>query len=119
MAGELTALVLIPRYTTLVGANTFTTVGLEVVQYSKALANVWRSTMIGSSGTFQVSFEESTDGVTWTVCTNGGAADPGADTEIQYTPQINKRWFRVKVVTTGTDVGVTCWVVGFLEQRET
>ena len=118
MAGELVPLVMMPRYSSLIGANTFTTIGMEVTDYSKAILNVWRSTMIGTSGTFAVSFEESTDQSNWTTCTNGSAADPGADTEAQYSPLLTKRWFRVKIVTAGTDVAVSCWAIGFLEMRE-
>ena len=118
MAGELVPLVLIPRYTTLVGANTYTTIGMEVTDYSKALVNVWRSTMIGTSGTFGCQFEESTDQETWTVCSGGTGGDPGADTEDQYTPVLAKRWFRIKITTTGTNAAVTMWAIGFLELRE-
>ena len=119
MAGELVPLVLWPRYSSFVGANTFTTIGMEATDYSKAIVNVWRSTMIGTSGTFAVSFEESTDQLNWTTCTGGSTADPGADTEAQYSPEITKRWFRIKVVTTGTNIAVSCWAIGFFEMRET
>ena len=118
MAGELVPLVLVPRYSTYVGAHTFTTIGMEVTDYSKAIVNVWRGAVIGTSGTFQVSFEESTDQSNWTVCTSGGGGDPGSDTEAQYSPEISKRWFRIKIVVGGTDPAVTCWAIGFLELRE-
>ena len=118
MAGELVPLVLVPRYTTLVGAGTFTTIGMEVPDYSTAIVNVWRGTIIGTSGTFDAKFEESTDQINWTTCTNGTGGDPGANTEAQYTPSLNKRWFRIKITTTGTDVAVTLWAIGFLEMRE-
>lgn len=118
MAGELVPLVLLPRYSTYAGAGTFTTIGMEVPNYSSAIVNVWRGTIIGTSGTFAVVFEESTDQLTWSTCTNGSGGDPGADTEAQYTPTLSKRWFRIKVTTTGTDVSVSCWAIGFLEMRE-
>ena len=118
MAGELVPLVLIPRYSTYVGAHTFTTIGMEVTDYSKAIVNVWRGALSGTSPTFQVSFEESTDQSNWTVCTGGTASDPGSDTEQQYTATITKRWFRIVIVLGGTDPAVTCWAIGFLELRE-
>jgi len=119
MAGNLTPLVMLPRYTTFAGANTFVTVGMDVTDFEKAILNCWRGALIGSGGpTFAISFEESTDQDTWTTCTNGTASDPGAATEAQYSPTLAKRWFRVKVVLTGTNPAVTCWAVGFLEQRE-
>jgi hypothetical protein len=65
-----------------------------------------------------VSFEESTDQSNWTDCAGGGASDPGADTEAQITSTLTKRWFRVKVVMTGTDPAVSAWAIGFLEMRE-
>jgi hypothetical protein len=118
MAGNLTPLVMLPRYTTFSGANTFTTVGMDVTDYSKAILNVWRGAMNGSSPTYAISFEESTDQETWATCSGGSGGDPGANTEVQYTPTLAKRWFRVKVVLGGTQPVATCWAVGFLEQRE-
>jgi hypothetical protein len=117
MAGELVPLVLLPRYTTFSGATTFTTIGMEVTDYEKGIVNVWRGPLAGG-GTFQVSFEESTDGSNWTACTGGGAADPGANTEAQYSPTLTKRWFRIKVVITGADPHVSCWALGHLMLRE-
>jgi hypothetical protein len=110
MAGELVPLVLIPRYTTFTGAHAFTTIAMEVTDYQKAIVNVWRGTLTGG-GAYAISFEESTDQVRWTVCTSGGASDPGADAEAQYTPDITKRWFRCTLV-------LTSWAVGFLELRQ-
>ena len=68
MAGELVPLVLIPRYTTYAGAETFTTIGMEVTDYEKALVNVWRGPLAGG-GAVVFTFEESTDGTTWSTCT--------------------------------------------------
>ena len=119
MAGELTPLVLLPRYTSYAGATTFTTIGMEVTDYSKALVNVWRGPLLGTAATIAFTFEESTDQTNWTTC-NGitPPLDPGADTEAQYQPELNKRWFRIKVTLGGTDPSGTCWAIGFLERRE-
>lgn len=119
MAGELVPLVLLPRYTTYVGAGTFTTIGMEVSDYSKAIVNAWRGKLIGAGPTFAVTFQESTDQQTWTTCSNTTAnSDPTEDTEEQYQPDLNKRWFRVQVDLGGTDPAATCWAIGFLEMRE-
>ncbi len=118
MAGELVPLVLIPRYSTFVGATTFVTVGMDVTEFEKAIVNVWRGPMTGTSPTYAISFEESTDQDNWTQCTNGSGGDPGASTEAQYSPTITKRWFRAKLVLAGTNPAVTTWAVGFLERRE-
>ena len=118
MSGELVPLVLIPRYTTYMGVLTFTTIAMDVTDYQSAIVNVWRGILNGG-GSFAISFEESTDQNSWTDCTGGAAADPGSDTEAQYTPTITKRWFRAKVALTGTEpVVVTAWAVGFLELRQ-
>ena len=106
MAGELVPLVLLPRYTTYAGADTFTSIGMDVTPYSKAIVNVWRGNLIGTSGTVGVTLQESTDQTNWTTCTGTSPDfDPGADTEDQYE-------------ATGTNVAVTCWAIGFLEMRE-
>lgn len=118
MAGELVPLVLLPRYSSFVGAHDFTTIGMEVSDYSSAIVNVWRGELGGSTPTFTVTFEESTDQNTWSTCANATPGDPGADTETQYTPTLNKRWFRVKITLTGTIPTVSAWAIGFLEMRE-
>jgi len=91
---------------------------MEVTDYSKAIVNVWRGSLTGTSPTFAVSFEESTDQSNWTVCNNGAGGDPGADMETQYSPIITKRWFRITIVLGGTGPAVACWAIGFLELRE-
>ncbi len=118
MAGELVPLVLLPRYTSYVGATDFTTIGMEVSDYSKAIVNVWRGPIIGTAGTFACVFEESTDQLTWSTCTNGTGGDPGLSTEAQYKPELNKRWFRIKVTIGGTLPAASCWAIGYLERRE-
>jgi hypothetical protein len=119
MAGELTPLVMLPRYTTLAGASSFTTIAMDATDYQTAILNVWRGKLKAST-TFAITAEESTDQEVWTTCsgTNCSAYDPGEATEGQVTATIKKRWYRVKVVLTGTDPFITCWAVGFLEDRQ-
>ncbi len=118
MAGELVPLVLLPRYTTYAGASEFTTIAMDVSEYEKALVNAWRGKLVGSSPTFAMVFEESTDQQAWATCTNGAGGDPGQETEVQYAPEFKKRWFRVKVTLGGTSPVATCWAIGFLELRQ-
>ncbi|MGQ0614158.1 MAG: hypothetical protein ACT4PV_10520 [Planctomycetaceae bacterium] len=119
MAGELVPLVLLPRFSTFVGAGDFVTIGMEVSDYTAASVNTWRGAMLGSSPTFGITFEESTDQGTWTTCSGTTAsADPGAGLEAQYVPTLKKRWFRVKVTLGGTNPAATCWAIGYLEMRE-
>lgn len=118
MAGELVPLVLLPRFSSYVGATTFNTVAMDVTDYQSAIINVWRSPMLGTAPTYNISFQESTDQDNWTTCTGGTGGDPGANTEAQYTPTLAKRWFRAQITLGGTDPAATCWGVGFLELRQ-
>lgn len=119
MAGELVPLVLLPRYSSYVGQSTFTTIGMEVSEYSSAIVNVWRGKLTGTSPTFGVTFQESIDQTNWTTCMGTSAgADPGQETEAQYTAQLSKRWFRISVALGGTSPAGSCWAIGFLEKRE-
>lgn len=122
MAGELTPLVMLPRFTTLAGAATFTTIAMDVTDYQTAILNFWRGKMVANT-TFAVTCEESTDQETWTTCagTNCSGFDPGELTEDQASATLKKRWFRLKVVLAGTGGAypeATCWAVGFLEDRQ-
>jgi len=125
MAGELTPLVLLPRYTTYVGASTgtvgkeYVTIAMDVTEFQTAIVNSWRGKMLGTSPTFGLTFQESSDQVNWTPCagTNVSAYDPGEELEGQSTATLTKQWFRVKVVLGGTSPAGTCWAAGFLERR--
>lgn len=137
MSGELVPLVMLPRYTVFAGklgtvgtANVgYTTIAMDVTEFQKAILNVWRNAVMkvasGDSPSFAIYFEESTDQVAWMACSvaassgSGPNWDPGDNTEVQYVATLTKRWFRVRVVLDSTGVGaaVTCWAVGFLEQR--
>jgi hypothetical protein len=124
MAGELVPLVLLPRYTTYAGKITdsyFTTVGMDVTQFEYAIVNFWRGKIVGTAGTpeFTVWFEESTDQSVWSECTGSppGGDDPGENTEVQWVLTLKKRWFRVRIQLGEADNVVSCWAVGFLEER--
>ncbi len=119
MAGELVPLVMIPRYTTFAGAETYRTIWMDVTAYSAVILNVWRAPLVGGSPTFAIGFEESTDQVIPSDCTVTPAStpDPGASDETQYVVTLKKRWFRV-TVTLNAQTVATCWAVGFLEERE-
>lgn len=119
MAGVQTPVVMLPRYSCYSGADDFITIAMDVTAYLKATLNVWRSPLVGTTPTFAIAFQESTDQVSWSACSvSGGGSDPGADTETQYVVTLTKRWFRVKVTLAGTDPVATCWCVGFFEDRE-
>lgn len=119
MAGELVPLVLLPRYTTYAGDTNFTTIAMDVTQYENAILNVWRGKIVGTTGSPAVTFtfEESTDQDSWTTCSGTSPGDPGENSEAQFTLTLKKRWFRVKVVLGNADNVLSCWAVGFLEER--
>ncbi len=124
MAGELVPLVMLPRYTTYAGkvdANQyFTTIGMDVTAYQGAIINIWRGGLIGTAGDPLFFFDESTDQVSWTACTgsSSGGETIVVNTEEQVTLTFKKRWFRVRVQLANADNILTCWAVGFLEERE-
>jgi hypothetical protein len=126
--GELVPLVLLPRYTTYAGLPTtgtpataplyFSTIAMDVTEYQNAIVNIWRGKLVGTTPGVAFTLEESTDQVNWTTCSGTTAAfDPGENAETQYTAILNKRWFRIIVLLGSTTTVVTCWAVGFLEQR--
>src|SRR5213593_1920507 len=112
MAGLFIPLVLLPRYTTYSGATgaSFTTVGMVVSDYEKAVVSFWRSAGVNLSGAQTIAFEESMDQLTWTTCAGGPFTDPGANTEGQFQPVLSKRWFRINITLSLTANGaLTCW----------
>lgn len=119
MAGELVPLVMIPRFSTYCGNDVFSTIAMDVTEYQAAILNVWRNTGV-STTTLTLQFQESTDGVVWSNCTTVPAAPhtPAAGTETQYEVTLKKRWFRMTAQPNSASSVVTCWAVGFLEQRE-
>src|SRR3989304_1558448 len=81
MAGELVPLVLLPRYTTYAGKvnadQYFTTIAMDVTQYTSAIVNTWRGKIVGpTTPGFKAWFRESTDQVVWSLC-DGAPGDPG------------------------------------------
>jgi hypothetical protein len=91
---------------------------MDVTAYVSATLNAWRSALVGTTPTFALAFEESTDQVTWTACSVSPSQPDPTSTETQYSVTLKKRWFRVKVTLGGTAPVATCWCVGFFEERE-
>lgn len=117
MIGSLDRLVLLRRFTALVGANDFTTLPQDVAAYSTGTVRLWRGVLQGtSSPTFRVYIETSADGITW-VSQYAPGYDPGANASVSITIDPAQRWLRAKVTLTGTDPAVTCWCSGMMEHR--
>src|SRR5262245_38384641 len=120
MAGLNVPLVLLPRYSTYSGANgtVFTTIGMDVTDYDKAVVSFWRSAGLNLTS-LTINFEESMDQILWSTCSGGPFTDPGAVTETQFSPVLTKRWFRISItLNSGANSIVSCWCIGFLVQRE-
>jgi hypothetical protein len=119
MAGQLTPLVLIPRFTTYCGSEDFTTIGMDVTAYQTVIVNVWRTALLGTVAAIAIYFEESTDQNTWSECAGSPAqpVNPTANQETQYSYTLSKRWFRMRLALPNDDNVMTCYAVGFLEER--
>jgi hypothetical protein len=123
MAGSLVPLVMLPRYTTLVGQlfGAFTTVPVEVADYQKAILTLWRGP-IRAGATFNLACEESGDREAWTTCSGTSILTqstlPENDDKV-VTATLTKRWFRMRIALTNpSGAQATFWAVGHLERRE-
>lgn len=112
MAGQAVPMVLIPRYTSFVGAGTFTTVPLPVADYAQAHVTFWRGRCTG--GSFSAVFEDSHDAVTWSNCL-GTTTITSVDTCGNWDIPLERRWFRVRIALSTS--AITCWATGLLERR--
>ena len=117
MAGKLFPLVLLPRLTTLVGAGSFETIGVDVSAFEGAIVHVKRGALRGMSPTILVAFEESDDQVVWTECDGGEEFAPSEDTETLVDLDFAHRYLRAVVTLTGIDVAVSMFAVGHLVSR--
>lgn len=124
-SGSLVPLVMIPRFTTYVGAGDYATAPLDVSAYGQAILTFWRGLLIdktvppgGSGATFTAHIEESHDAYEWTPIGSPITAD---DTSTNEKPVLSKRWFRMRVVLTPRSddnmAAITCWAVGSLVRR--
>lgn len=113
MKGPLVPLVMIPRFTSYVGAGTFDTAPLDVERYARFVLRVWRGTALGTSPAVTIRFQASHDGITWfdLATVSGFNAEGTVDEAIAW------RWLRARVELTGTDPAFSCWAAGVLEER--
>ncbi len=119
MAGKYVPLVVLPRFSTFVGNGIYWTQPIPVAAYYALSLNVWRGAMNGSGApATSVQFQESNELSSWeaTAGTGGGVVPPMVET--QYRPLLSRAWFRMGVVISGTNPGVTCYAIGFAELRE-
>jgi hypothetical protein len=112
--------VILPRFTTLVGATTFTTLPQDVSSYGGAQFQVWRGpfrskattppTPPPPAPTFTIYIEESLDTEEWVLGPDTpGPIIVGQSDRKFFAYDFRLRWFRLKIVITGSDPIVTCW----------
>lgn len=118
MAGVSVPVVLIPRFTTYVGAADFLSHALDVSAYDTLRLTAWRAPLIGTSPAFGLSTYRSLDRVTWEECSGPQDQDPGDRTEVLYEWPLEAKWFRLRIALGGTQPGVTCWAQGYFTKRE-
>lgn len=124
MTGERVPIVLVPRFTGLVGDQDFATVPIDVTPYTGGNITIWRGPLIGtSSPTFTLFFEVSSDAQTWIkvpLSSEGQAGysptagDAGA---LTVGVPLLRKWFRARIELRGGDPAVSCWCAGNVDFR--
>lgn len=121
MIGQLTPLILVPRFSSYMGAADYVSSPIDVTAYVDAYVTVWRGRLLGTSPAFKFYVQTSTDAITWAdIDLDPGVAhwiDPGFDTPRAIAFVCLYRFIRAKVTLEGTSPAVTCWASGFVQNR--
>ena len=122
------AIIFLPRPTTLIGAGSFTTLPLDVSRFGSFQLQLWRGP-IRNGGSYLAYFEESLDTETWVLGPSTPAGFDPADAVTGGDPTFARpqlfsyafrlRWFRMRFDLTGIGAPlagpmVTTWAEGFL-----
>jgi hypothetical protein len=118
MAQVRVPLVLLPRFTTLAGAQAFYSLAIDITAYQQLDLTLWRGPLLGTSPTFAAFVYESLDREHWFEASGLQGVDPGTATETAYVWVLTRRWLHFRVELTGTSPVATCWAAGFLSKRE-
>lgn len=118
------AIVFLPRFTTLAGASSFTTLPLDVSRFASAQFQLWRGPIRGNppqaSHPFLAYLEESLDAENWVLGPSTPTGFDPADDDLTLTrPKLfsygfRLRWFRIRIELSSTNPIVTCWAEGLL-----
>lgn len=110
--------VLLPRFTALVGTTPLKLAPIWVRPYDTIIVAAWRGTGLGGSGGASVvlTIQQSPDLSIWT---DVGTLTPtaGDDGEVADQFTLTMDWIRVVAMVAGTDPGVMCWAVADLVPR--
>lgn len=125
MAGAYVPLVLVPRYTSYIGAGEYVTAPLDVTEFSRFVVAVWRGLLVGDPVTgagLSISFEWSDDADAdgwFGFFGHTPITTPNGDTVV--TADLSHRYLRMKITLTEDTqdvVAITIWAAGHLERRE-
>jgi len=116
--GRSVPVVLIPRFTTYVGAGIFSTAPIPVAAYSRLVVAFMGGVLPGGPGTASFACRESNDLSTWPPCGGSTPAYPGPFSETQWTFDLTMAWLRFDVQLLGAGSALTCYLMGHFELRE-
>jgi hypothetical protein len=119
MHGQLAPFVLVPRFTSFIGQENYSTAPVEVSAYAKAHVSLWRGPFIGDLGTgnFGFKIQESHDAYKWTTLATPTVPLNGA---VLASVDLTRRWMRLLVEMfedLSGNCALTCWATGYFEQR--
>lgn len=126
MIGQQIPLILVPRYTSYMGAGDYLSAPIDVTPYSEGSVTVWRGELLGGGPpppSFKFYVQVSTDAKAWSdwplhVQGSNDYVDPGTDATILAPFPCDRRWIRARVVLGGgSSPAVSCWAAGFVVQR--
>ncbi len=120
MAGKSVPVVIVPRFTSYMGAMTSLSEPTPIAASAGIGLTLWCGPLHGSGGSLAmvVSIQESNDGETFVDCAGGPWVVPSAGNESFLTATFSMAWMRFVVLLNGTTPAVTCWASGAFELRE-
>lgn len=113
MSQAVRKLILLPRYTTFVGARTYVTPPVHVRDFASADLIAFVGEMIGSTPGIEIQAEESPNLDHW--IDNGDPYDTEGETVGSHTFRMD--WLRLRITLSGTDPAATLWMVGNFVER--
>lgn len=111
---EVQKIVLLPRFTTFLGARTFNTAPINVRAFASADISLWVGNAVGTTPTFSLVIQDSPDLKIWTTLTT---INPTPGTEAFQLVPFQREWIRLAATLTGSDPGFTGWCVGDFATR--
>lgn len=110
MSPDVTRIVLLPRFSTFVGAQTYTSQPVRARDFASANIAFWRTAAMGASPTVAIAVQQSADLQLWWELETD--SDPDADAETTLSPSFTMDWMRFTLTLGGTAPALTCWAVG-------